>query len=570
MHALGLAILTAALPAALLTLPHDWRFLPLHAGLVGATLMLARRAPAIDRLLAAKPALRWGLMAGGAVLVTASLFGEVPRATWGVIDDHAIHTLIGPGRDRLPPKDVVPMLVRHPEFGSPTASQTRYRPAYYAFYLGQAAAFGKDPWPWFAVRLALCALTATLAFDLLRRWLGMVAGATALACFAALWMWFDIFGRLGSGETYAAPASVAFVWWTVEILEARGRAGWLPWIGLVLSALVAIGSKENFVILAPLTLLVAAIDRRHGARSWAGAVASAVVCAAAAVVIGVVAVGIANNGGRDVYQRSVGLAGLLDIGDPAARRTLRKLVTYGLPLAAGCVGAAIGWARAPHTAAGARRRRWCGAAAILCVAALSQVAFYRGDVFKKCRYDLPLVPIVGTLAIGLVAAAAQVRYGPDLLRHARRRLLVPGALAVGALALGGDHTRAATHAYVRDTTLFYGTVRDIAAACRAGPTRPVVFVVPGDPKASYEPLLSTAAYLRSCGVANPLHLDGDGFMADHVAAGASWQARELAEVRRSGGGDFQPAAQLGRDTDPIEVWFAADPPLGRDGTFRVQ
>ncbi|MFM8378008.1 MAG: hypothetical protein ACKOB1_01660, partial [Planctomycetia bacterium] len=485
-------------------------------------------------------------------------------------DDHAIHTLIGPGRDRLAPEDMVPMLVRHPECGSPTASQTRYRPAYYAFYLGQAAAFGKDPWPWFAVRLALCALTATLAFDLLRRWLGTVAGATALACLSALWMWFDIFGRLGSGETYAAPAAAAFVWCTVAILQAGGRAGWLPWGGLAVSALVAIGSKENFVILAPLTVLVAAIDRRHGARGWAGALASVLVCVAAALVIGVVAVGIANNGGRDVYRRSVGLAGLLDIGDPAARRTLRKLVTYGVPLAVGLACAVFGWARAPGTAAGEHRRRWYAVAAILCLAALSQVAFYRGDVFKKCRYDLPLVPIVGTLAIGLLAAAARGRSGPLRLRSIRRRLLVPGALAAGALAFGGDHTRAATRAYVSETNKFYRAIQDIAAACQADATRPVAFVVPGDPKDSYEPILSTAAYLRSCGVVNPLHLEGNGFVSDQVAAGDSWQARELAEVRRSGGGDFQPAPEPGHDTDRIEVWFAADPPPGRARAFRVQ
>jgi len=570
MHALGLAILTAVLPAALLSMPHDWRFLPLHVGLVGATLALAWWAPAIDRFLEEKPALRWAILAAGAVLATAALFGEAPRATWGAIDDHAIHTLIGPGRERLPREDVMPMLARHPECGSPTASQTRYRPAYYAFYLGQAAAFGKNPWPWFAVRLGLCALTATLAFDLLRRWLGMVAGATALACLAALWMWFDIFGRLGSGETYAAPAVAAFVWCAVAILQAGGQAGWLPWGGLALSALVAIGSKENFVILAPLTVLVAAIDRRHGARGWAGALASVLVCAAVAVVIGVVAVGIANNGGRDVYQRSVGLAGLLDIGDPAARRTLRKFVTYGLPLGAGFAWAALGWAWSPGTAAGEHRRRWCAVAAILCLAGLSQVAFYRGDVFKKCRYDLPLVPIVGTLAIGLLAAAAQGRYGPPHLRSIRRRLLVPGALAAGALAFGGDHTRAATRAYVSETNKFYRAIQDIAVASRTDATRPVAFIVPGDPKASYEPILSTAAYLRSCGVANPLHLEGDGFIGDQGSAGASWQARELADVRRSGGGDFQPAPDLGHDTDRIEVWFATDPPPGRVGAFRVQ
>ena len=104
--------------------------------------------------------------------------------------------------------------------------------------------------------------------------------------------------------------------------------------------------------------------------------------------------------------------------------------------------------------------------AVLGLVALSQFFFYRGEVFKKCRYDFPFVPVVCVLLLGLLVAASQWRQGGPLIRRLRRRLLVPGTLAVLALAIGGDHSRAATHTYVTATTTFSDTIQKVARDCR--------------------------------------------------------------------------------------------------------
>ena len=84
----------------------------------------------------------------------------------------------------------------------------------------------------------------------------------AVAVFAALWMWPEIVNQLGSGETYAMPALALFAWCAVDIVRGTGGRTGLAWLGMTIASLVAIGSKENFVVLAPLTLVVAAVEWR--------------------------------------------------------------------------------------------------------------------------------------------------------------------------------------------------------------------------------------------------------------------------------------------------------------------
>lgn len=542
----------ACLPVLLLSLPHDWRFAPLHAAVFALALVLAWRAPLVDRQLEDRPGLRWLLMGCTAIAVCWLLFGASPRATWGVIDDHEIHSMIGAGRDRIPPEELPGLIARHPEIASPTFTWTRYRPAYYLLRLGEAAAWGRWAEGWMITRLVLFAFTALLGFDLLRQWLGFVGGGIALAVFAGLWMWPEIVIQLGPPECYAAPAVVAFAWCAVHILRAGSAAGTAPWAGLTLGALVAIGAKENFVILAPLTILVAATEWWRGRLTAAAVGACAVVSAAALWVAFVVGAGIAANGGRDVYQRPVGLAGFARGAEGSSGRALRKLAGYGVPLLA--VSAGLGIAAWRSRLARPRLAVACAVGATLAVTALSQFFFYRGEVFKKCRYDLPFVPLVVVLLIGGLVLASMWRSGSVTDRRLRRRLLVPGTLASVAIMLGGDHTRAVTQGYVSRTQAFFTRLDALATACRVAPDQPVVFRIDADPAANYEATLSVPTYLRSFGITNTLYLDPAGISPPDDAV--TWQERDLATAARDGGHRFAPWEHLPEGRSTIDVRIA--------------
>jgi hypothetical protein len=546
----------ACLPALLLSLPHDWRFAPLHAAVFALALVLAWRARLVDRQLEDRSGLRWLLMACAAAAICWLLFGASPSATWGIIDDHEIHSMIGAGRDRIPLGELPGLIAGHPEIASPTFTSTRYRPAYYLLRLGEAAAWGRWSGGWMITRLVLFTFTALLGFDLLRQWLGFVGGGIALAVFASLWMWPEIVIQLGPPECYAAPAVVAFAWCVVHILRAGSAAGAAPWAGLTLAAIVAIGAKENFVILAPLTILVAATEWWRGRLTAAAVGACAVVSAAALWVAFVVGAGIAANGGRDVYQRPVGFAGFARGGEGSSGRALRKLAGYGVPLLA--VAAGLGIAAWRSRLARPRLAVVCAVGATLAVTALSQFFFYRGEVFKKCRYDLPFVPLVVILLIGGLVLASMWRSGGPAVRRMRRRLLVPGTLAIAAIALGGDHARAVTRGYADRTQAFFTRLDALATACRAAPERPVVFGIETDPAANYEATLSVPTYLRSFGVANALFLDPAGLPLPEACV--TWQERDLATAARNGGHRFTPWQGLPPAPPPIDVRIATPAP----------
>lgn len=557
----------ACLPVLLVALPHDWRWAPLQAAVLALVAALAWSAPLVDRDLEYRPGLRWLLMAGAAMAVAWLLFGASLRATWGIIDDHEIHAMIGPGRDRITVGELPARMATHPEIASPPFTSTRYRPAYYFLRLCEATAWGRWAEGWMLTRLVLFAFTATLGFDLLRQWLGFVGGGIALAMFAMLWMWPEIVVQLGPPECYAAPAVVAFAWCAAFILRSSAPPTATPWAGLAFAALMAIGSKENFVVLAPLTLALAAYEWRRGRLTQAGVVACTVVGLAAAWVTFVVGAGIVSNGGRDVYQRPVGLSGFTRSGEGSSGRAWRKLAGYGGPLILATLGLAAAAWRARH-----QQPRWAATLAIgvaLALVAISQFFFYRGEVFKKCRYDLPFVPLVTILLIGALVAVSRWRQGSCATRRLRRRLLVPGTLAVLACLLGGDRARGVTEAYVNRTREFQEELGALVDACRAEPGRPVVFTIGHTPAANYEPVLSIATYLRSFGVENPLFLDPASVPLPADAALASWQERDLAAAAAEGGHRFTAWRLRPPERAALEVCVAPDP-SPNTATFQVR
>lgn len=553
-----LVVVAAMLPVALVALPHDWRFLPLHFAVLAMVLVVAWRAPLVDRALEGVPAWRWLLMAATSSAMVWALVGGSPRAKWGIIDDHEIHSLIGPGRDRIPAGELPALIAAHPEIGSPPFTFPRYRPIYYLLRLVEASAWGSYVEPWMIFRLGLFVVTATLAFDLLRQWLGFVRGGVVLAFFATLWMWPKTFTTLGPSEPYAAPAAMGFAWCAVAILRRPQAAGAGLWTGLAIAALIAICSKENFVILAPLAILLGGVEWRRGRLSAAGAIACGVVMLAALWVATVVGVSVAAQGGRDVYNRPVGMAGFTRSGDASSWRTIRKLVGYGIPLVLATAAMGIAWVRSRGGTAG--RRVELAVGAVLGITAISQFLFYRGEVFKKCHYDLPFVPLVCVLGIGVLAAAAAWPGGTASLRRLRRRLLVPGALAALALVFGGDHARRYVGEYVRETRAFQAELDRVAAACQADPDRQVEFLCAGDPSRDSEAFSSVATYLRVRRVTNPFFLNPQGIP----------DADSRAKLSREGGGSFNPWSRFDRSADAFLVCISVDPPDGRQAVFRFR
>jgi hypothetical protein len=555
----------AMLPAAIVSLPHDWRFLPVHIALLSVVLALAWHAPRIDWNLRGSPLYCAFLMLFASTALTYALYREAPLANWWIIDDHEIHTAIGP-HQRLGIADAWAHAAMHPEICAPTSTNTRYRPTYFLLRIFETFVWGKSVQPWLLARCALFAFTIVLAFDLLRQWLGFTTASIAVAIFSVLRMWPELVVRLGPAETYAAPACAVFAWCAVAILRRQPLPGAVAWSGLAISAVVAMGTKENFLILAPLAILLAGLQWRSGELRVSGIASVVAICLMATLVAGVVGLGIYNNGGRDVYQRSVGLSGLVREGATFQVYAWLKVVAKALPLMA-----VTGWLALKYwrlrAAGDSPLRTRVAVGLVLVFVAWSQFFFYRGEVFRRSRYDLPFVPIVGILAIGFLEYRSRWPSADPLRRRALRRLLLPGALALTALALGGDRTRHVAHAHREQTNVFAERMQAIIQACRKDQNRPVVFVA--NTLHDFEPVWSFTAYLRGAALTNPIHLRP--VREFEIKDGLARTIRDFYDEASSRGHErltISPWASLAEGSMPIEVWFSVDPPEGKPAAFR--
>ena len=83
-------------------------------------------------------------------------------------------------------------------------------------------------------------------------------------------------------------------------------------------------------------------------------------------------------------------------------------------------------------------------------------------------------------------------------------------------------------------------------------------------------MISVAAYLRSLGIDNPLHLAPEGLPPTGSLPRASWQERGLVAMARDGDARFRPWDALPADVAPIKLWFSADPPSGDSPAYRFR
>lgn len=559
-----LPLLVACLPAALVTVPHEWHYLPVHAALLGMVLASAWYGAWIEINLHDSIAYRTFLMLVVSLGLTWALYREAPSVNWWVIDDHEIHHLIG-SQSRVSAAEGLGLMANHIEVCAPSWHHPRYRPAYYSLRILEAVVWGKDIQGWLFVRCGLFAFSLLLVFDLLRRWLGFASATMAVTMLSVLRMWPELVVRLGPSETYAAPACAAFAWCAAYILRNSSLPNRLAWVGLAASAIVAIGTKENFLILAPLSLLLAAHLRRNGHLRGTGVAAVASVCLAATLT-SVVAVGIFNNGGRDIYQRSVGFTGLVNEGAANPAYLWLKFIVRSSPVFLLTGWLAIKSWRLRSSDSPQRIRFALGL--VLALVALSQFYFYRGDVFRKNRYDLPYVPLVCMLAIGLLEYSSRRPVADPLRRRALRRLLVPGALAITAMAMGGDRTRLIAHEHSVATSLYASRLQAVVAACRQSEDRPIIFVV--NQFVDFEAIVSVGRYLRSSNVSNPLHLRP----VKHLEPNSLLDQHTLdffntASTQGTADGVFTACEPFPSDAKPIEVWFSKDPPAESVDAFRA-
>jgi len=172
-------------------------------------------------------------------------------AGWLLIDDHEIVALTG-AQNNFGYRDI-PTALAKSEVGS-SSVQTRFRPSYFVMRYTEAATWGNHPKAWYATRVAIAILSAAILAYFSAMIAGPLVGTAAVAFLLTRPFWADLFARLGPAETYALFGLdlIAVAWF---IWRSRSRSN-LPVVLVTIGSLIAIGCKENFLILAPFIALL--------------------------------------------------------------------------------------------------------------------------------------------------------------------------------------------------------------------------------------------------------------------------------------------------------------------------
>jgi hypothetical protein len=457
---------------------------------------------------------RWlrpiGLAALGLVFSFANLW-PVLRAEWGSQDDHEIALYLGPTQ-RMGLGGFLHFLAAS-EAGHPGGS-TRYRPSYYFVRLTETLLWGAHPGLWYLARILMFATACAALLWVLRKYLSVVENAALVVYLGTLAMWTDIWPRLGPAEAYACFGLALFVVGAQRIVELRdrprssGREFALAVALFGVGGAIAIGSKENFVVLALPALLVAWYARRPGRDRWALATALALTGWAAFIAI-VAAISVKRHG--HVYREDTSL--------PQRRVVLDRGIAllwhdYRLWLFAGAVlfAAGIAWLRWRRSDAELRRLARYGLVAALAVLALFadflwQWVFYNGGLPAGVpRYDFPALltlPLFAYCAALFLVRLATTVGVPRWLVFAARAAAVIYALSL--VHQRGFPLPAAARRTAADTRGYTASFKRLGDECKKHPGWPIV-IEAYDAYGEYEVIASTQRWLYLLGGAPKTYL----------------------------------------------------------------
>ncbi len=226
------------------------------------------------------------------------------RAWWGLMDDAEFLSWAPPGRSL----DVSEYLatLEHTEIGA-IGSTTRFRPAYYMVRVGERVLWPSSPAFYYGARTVMFAVALSLTAWALFATLGRMVGLGVFALVSMEWYWRDIWAHGGPAEQYAfvgtsmLAVAGALAWGDQRPARAGG-------IALLASAgtLLAMGSKENFIILLIPCALVLLRLARAPARCRTAKALLVVVAASAAAIIAALLPGL-HAARADIYGTRFGI-----------------------------------------------------------------------------------------------------------------------------------------------------------------------------------------------------------------------------------------------------------------------
>ena len=224
-------------------------------------------------------------------------------AQWNPGDDHEIIDFMGKDHS-LSFKEIPSMLIKtevgfHSEFA-------RYRPVNYFLKLIEIATWGNHPFPWYAFRIALFGISIFIAWLLMGRLLGVIAGGLVCLLFLSHSFWQILLMALGPAEHYCMIGLALYCFAFVKLWEQQTTPAdnkW--WFILAFGAILCMGSKENFLFLLPVTAILVYHSWKYDQLNKVSIFTNSIIFIFGLFVTIAVIVLLKRNNGVDIYNNSV-------------------------------------------------------------------------------------------------------------------------------------------------------------------------------------------------------------------------------------------------------------------------
>lgn len=483
----------------------------------------------------------------GSSFLSYFLFGVNLQAKFGIIDDYQIAHYVGDGRLSL---IEIPKYLAETEIIKP-GRFPRYRPSYYILRVSEAFLWGRDPFTWYLARILIASSFAGIIWFLLQNWIGLLPAGLLVLYIFTFSTWADIFARLGASETYGSLGISLFLLGLYLLLhktriDREVKLRYIGWFLITLGAFIAMGVKENFLILAtpPIVMFFVALKKRQ---NWLVALISTILTTSFAVFIAWAIISALADYGTTIRGESIGLSGRIEVLLMAMREPVALLMVITIPILLAI------WVFSKYVTRNENLQHIAFAAlTAMCscyVLYLSQFFFYNGDWPKGNRYDFPGIfykPFFFlTLAWFFINFLKVYKTERAVYLGLQTGFTIGLALLIlqtGFAAIIEQGTR-----NVRTTQAFDARLTQVVNVMRQSPTSAIV--IESYNIGNYESVYGWERYLRAYGVTNPIFLRIHSYSSDtatsiHDRVLASGLENTSQNGRYDQGRNFSPISQF--------------------------
>lgn len=440
------------------------------------------------------------------------LWGGNLKANWGLIDDQMVmeYFIDNPQVTFWQVPGIILGKTEVGKFGNTTIN----RPFFYAGRVLESALWQRNVSFWYLARIAMFAVSFFLFWILLERWLGFFYSGIFMFFVALSSYWAWIWGYLGPAENYAMFGSALFLTGFLNLVDrikkktVTRKSIQVNSAILLLGSLIAIGSKENFLVLiVPLFYLVFLLFRKR-IKDWFLISSLVTIFIYSAIIATGIYLGLAKAGG-DVYGQGVGFAERWNLTYINIAAIFEKIGIPGVLWVVLFSSVVIFLTKNKDSFVRYANvlKNFFFTSFLLLALYASQVFFYNGDFpSASLRYSFPgmlAIPLFWLVALATLFSIFEILgWNPFLTKQTKNAIFA--GLLVLILLNGYQDARAFVADNVAVTNSFTTKMESFYSILKANPQEPILF----EPSSVWnvEPIASVRIYLLANGVKNSMFL----------------------------------------------------------------